>query len=64
MYGNGFIVHHHETLQVLLLHIFLNKGKSLSDDCHITNHKNHNKIPKYISHLPSQYEHHASLLLI
>ena len=62
MCGHGFVVHHPETLQALLLHIFLNQGKSLPGDCHTTNHKNHNNILEYISHLPSEYEHHAYLL--
>ena len=63
MCGHGFVVHHPETLQALLLHIFLNLGKYLSSDCHTTNHKNHNNILEYSSQLPSEYEHHAYLVL-
>ena len=62
MCGHGFVVHHLETLQALLLHIFLNWGKYLSGDCHTTNHKNHNNILEYSSQLPSEYEHHTYLL--
>ena len=62
MCGHGFVVHHPKTLQDLLLHIFLNWGKSLSGGCHTTNHMNHNNILEYSSQLPSEYEHHAYLL--
>ena len=63
MCGHGFIVHHPETLQDLLLYIFLNRRKYLSGDYHTTNHKNHKKILGYISHLPSEYEYYACLLI-
>ena len=63
MCGHGFTTHHPETLQVLLLHIFLNRGKYLYGDCHTTNHKNRNNIIEYCFQLPSEYEHHACLLL-
>ena len=43
-------------------HFFLNWGKYFFGDCHTTNHKNHNKILEYNSHLPSEYEHQAYLL--
>ena len=62
MCGHGFRVHRPENIQALLLHIFLNRGKSLSGDCHTTNHKNNNNILEYISHSPPKYEHHACLL--
>ena len=62
MCGHGFVVHHLETLQDILLHIFLNWGKYLFSDCHTTNHNNHNKILEYSSQLPSEYEHHPYLI--
>ena len=62
MSGHGFVVHHPETLQALLLHIFLNQGKYFSGDYHNTNHNNHNNILEYSYQLPSEDVHHAYLL--
>ena len=59
-----FVVHHLETLHDILLHLFfLNWGKYFFGECHTINHKNHNKILEYSSQLPSEYEHHACILL-
>ena len=60
---HGFVVHHPETLQALLLHIFLNQGKYFSGDYHNTNHNSHNNILEYSYQLHSEDVHHAYLLL-